>query len=67
MDFNNYAVYKALEGASTFGETYAGSFLPESEGAKDFAKLDPLLKNIGNPRRIQRIRQPSSKALAQLI
>ena len=49
MNIKDYAVYQALEGASTFAATYAGSFPAGSEGAKDFARVDPLLVKIGKP------------------
>ena len=49
MNIKDYAVYQALEGVSTFASTYAASFPAGSEGAKDFARVDPLLVKIGKP------------------
>lgn len=49
MNNKDYAVYQALEGASTFGASHAAAFPAGSEGAKDFARVDPLLALIGKP------------------
>lgn len=49
MNIKDYAVYQALEGASTFGAIYAASFPAGSAGASNFAMIDPLLAKIGKP------------------
>ena len=49
MNNKENAVYRALEGAATFGATHAAAFPVGSLAAKDFARLKPLLQEIGKP------------------
>ncbi len=49
MNDKEYAVTEALDRISTFGTQHASAFPAGSEGAKDFARVDPLRQEIGNP------------------
>ena len=49
MNNKDHAVYRALEGAATFGDSHAATFPAGSQGATDFSRLKPLLQEIGKP------------------